>query len=206
MGQIWGTRQREPRCFWQLRAPTAAGWVTAWRASGCDSLVLAVERRSWPCSTHPHGSTQGRAWSAPRPRHGWRVMRMELHPKSLCASPPQLSLSSLSAPDCGPGSALIARFPRLTALPRCRMSPLWQLSSWQGAASQAPSSPHSRLSQKQMPRVCWRPGGTGGSHGGQNTPAGVHPRAAEPRRFLSPALLGQPDAKGSSSPGGSSSG
>lgn len=83
------------------------------------------------------------AWRAPRPRHGWKAVRMELHPKFLCASPPscaQLSplpdvpLWPLTACQALQGRpALTTRFPRLpgrlTALPRWGTCPLWRLPS-----------------------------------------------------------------------------
>lgn len=79
-----------------------------------------MERRSRPCSTHPHDSTQGRAWSAPRARRGWRVARMELHPKSLCASPPQLSpLPDVPLWPLTAGQALLSS-PGFQGSPPCR--------------------------------------------------------------------------------------
>lgn len=106
------------------------------------------------------------AWRAPRPRHGWRAVRMELHPKSLCASPPscaQLSplpdvpLWPLTACQALQGRpALTTRFPRLpgrlTALPRWGTSPLWRLPSWQGAVSRARPLP--RGSRRNKCPVC----------------------------------------------------
>lgn len=75
------------------------------------------------------------SWSAPGPRHGWRVVRMEFHPRSLRASPPSCAqLSPLSNVPLWPVAAFpsgflaTARFPGLpgwlTALPRWGTSPM----------------------------------------------------------------------------------